>query len=93
MLVLATLPTTSSRAATITSTASRKVYFNIDTFEYRFHFTDGHQEDNCLNDGQGVYETPGAYLEASTTYRWKKVWSELGIKAYHEVTAPTTCPW
>ena len=40
-------------------------YFNVDNFE-DCYFTDGHQEDSCLNDGQGVYKTPGADQEAST---------------------------
>ena len=69
-----------------------RCYYNVDTFEV-CHCTDGHQEDtHCLNYGQGVYETLGAILEASTSSTWQKVWSELGIKAYYEVTAPTTCP-
>ena len=53
--------------------------FSNDNFE-DCHFTDGHQEDNCLNDSQGVNETPGAYQEASTT-SLAKVWSKLEIKA------------
>ena len=57
-------------------------YYNIDTFEDRCYFnvdnfedcycTDGHEEDSYLNDGQGVYETPGAYLEAPITIAGKR---------------------
>ena len=57
-----------------------RCYFNVDNFE-DCYFTDGHQEDSHLNDSHGVYETLGAYLEASTTYRWQEVWSEFGMKA------------
>ena len=39
--------------------------FKVDNFE-DCYFTDGHEEYGYLNDGQGVYETPGAYQEAST---------------------------
>ena len=68
-----------------------RCYFNVDNFE-DCYLIEGHEEEGYLNGGQGVYETPGAILEASTTSSWQKVWSELGIKAYYEVTSPTTCP-
>ena len=48
------------------------------------YYTYVHEKDKfvCyLNDGQGVYETPGAYQEASTTNRWQEVWSKFEFKA------------
>ena len=40
--------------------------FNGDNFE-DCHIIDGHKEGDYFNNGQGVYETLGAYIEASTT--------------------------
>ena len=47
-------------------TFENRWYFNVDNFE-DCYCTDGHKEYGYLNDGLGVYETPGAYQEASTT--------------------------
>ena len=53
--------------------------FSDDYFE-DCHFTNGHQEDSCLNDGQGVYKTPGAYLEAPTIIAGKRSGPSLGSR-------------
>ena len=81
-----TLTSTTVREASVSNAGNAGVSdFNGDNIE-DCHCTDGHQEEQgCLNHGQGVYKTPGAILEASTTSSWQKVWSELGIKAYYRL--------
>ena len=86
------------RTATLTSTIVREASvsnegnaggsdFNDDIFE-DCHFTNGHEEQGCLNDGQGVNKTPGAYIEASTTIAGKRSGPSSGSRP----TTPTLGP-
>ena len=80
--------------------SNENCYLDVDIFEDGVYFIDGYAEDCYLTDAapsrlQGKLlaqrwprsdQDSGSNQDASTTNRWRKVWSEFGIKANYTHT-------